>query len=468
MKRRDGFDLLQRGVAFFGDAVAVFGGLLLAAWLRFDSGWLPLTHEAPPTALYWHAAMVVTVMALLVFASLGLYRRPQTGTFADQVPRLLRAIVWSLGLAIVLAFMIRTDPPFSRLAAGLALLTVPALVLFQRWFLFKAELALARRRKPTETVLILGADDHAIHLREALEGDPRLRCKVIGFLVLDNETCDERIEAHQLAGTVSEFQLALDRLAPDQVVLSRMDIGHERLIALIVACERAMVRFHVVPDLFGILASKVEIRHLNGIPLLGVGQGPLDQPFNRLLKRLEDLAGAVAGLLLSAPVIAVLAMLIKRSSPGPVFYRQQRCGWRGKPFTIIKLRTMRADAETESGPVWSCHQDPRRTSLGAWLRRYNLDELPQFWNVLKGDMSLVGPRPERPEFVEQFRDEIGGYMWRHSCLPGMTGWAQVNGLRGQTSLTERIRHDLWYLENWSLALDFKILLRTLLARGDPG
>ena len=167
--------------------------------------------------------------------------------------------------------------------------------------------------------------------------------------------------------------------------------------------------------------------------------------------------------MLTAPIIAIAGVCIKRTSPGPVFYRQERCGETGRPFTIYKLRTMHVDAERQTGPVWAVADDPRRTAVGAYLRRHNLDELPQLWNVLKGDMSLVGPRPERPHFVEQFKEDIGRYMWRHVSKPGMTGWAQVNGLRGHTSIEERIKYDLYYLENWSLAFDVKILLRTVFA-----
>jgi lipopolysaccharide/colanic/teichoic acid biosynthesis glycosyltransferase len=158
------------------------------------------------------------------------------------------------------------------------------------------------------------------------------------------------------------------------------------------------------------------------------------------------------------------AVLIKRSSPGPVLYGQERCGERGRVFTLYKLRTMRTDAEEQTGPVFTAREDPRVTPVGAFLRRRNLDELPQLWNVLLGQMSLVGPRPERPHFVERFKEDISRYMWRHVSKPGMTGWAQVNGLRGNTSIQERIKYDLYYLENWSLALDFKILAKTFFAR----
>ena len=218
-----------------------------------------------------------------------------------------------------------------------------------------------------------------------------------------------------------------------------------------------------VPDLFRMLTSSVEVETIDDIPLLGLRRSPLDHLGNRLAKRTEDVLGALVGLLLFAPVVAVLALLVKRESPGPAFYGQTRCGYGGRPFTIWKLRSMRADAEAGTGAVFAAEDDPRRTRIGAFMRTHNLDELPQFWNVLKGEMSLVGPRPERPEFVEQFAGEFEHYMRRHVCRPGITGWAQVHGLRGNTSIAERLHADLWYLENWSLALDLKILLRTIFA-----
>jgi exopolysaccharide biosynthesis polyprenyl glycosylphosphotransferase len=220
----------------------------------------------------------------------------------------------------------------------------------------------------------------------------------------------------------------------------------------------------MVPDLYGVLTSRVRVNHVADIPLIGIASWPLDAFWNRVLKRFEDIAGSLVGLLLSAPIVLLAAPLIKRSSPGPVFYRQTRCGIAGKPFTLFKLRTMPVDAEHATGPVWATADDPRRTRIGEFLRKWNLDELPQFWNVLAGDMSLVGPRPERPHFVEQFKGGVGHYMTRHISRPGMTGWAQVNGLRGNTSIEDRVQHDLYYLENWSLSFDLKILIQTFFNR----
>ena len=224
------------------------------------------------------------------------------------------------------------------------------------------------------------------------------------------------------------------------------------------------MRFTLVPDLFRVMTSSMEVETVGDIPMLGLGRWPLENAWNRAAKRIEDILGAFVGLVLSTPVVLLFGVLHKLQSPGPMFYAQVRCGYRGRPFTIYKLRTMRTDAEAASGPVFAQPDDPRRTRLGSWMREHNIDELPQFWNVLKGDMSLVGPRPERPVFVEKFGDEIDHYMWRHNSRPGITGWAQVNGFRGDTSIEGRLRCDLFYLENWSLALDAKILFRTLFAR----
>ena len=213
-----------------------------------------------------------------------------------------------------------------------------------------------------------------------------------------------------------------------------------------------------------IFVSNLRMQTVSGVPLLGVEQIPLHAIPNRMLKRAVDILGAVVGLALSAPVIAVLAILIRREGAGPIFYKQIRTGRLGENFTIYKLRSMKVGAESETGPQWAVANDPRRSKIGAFMREWNLDEVPQFWNVLIGDMSLVGPRPERPELIKQFELEIPHYNPRHEVRPGITGWAQVNGLRGNTSLSECIRYDLYYIENWSLWLDIQILLLTFVKK----
>jgi exopolysaccharide biosynthesis polyprenyl glycosylphosphotransferase len=229
-------------------------------------------------------------------------------------------------------------------------------------------------------------------------------------------------------------------------------------------CEREMVQFKIVPSYFQILVSGLHLETVSGVPVLGVSQLPLDLPVNFLLKRMTDIVGALVGLILSIPLIAFFSMLVYAESPGPVIYRQRRMGRNGQPFDILKIRSMRLDAEAGTGVGWTVKEDPRRLRVGAFMRRWNIDEVPQFWNVLKGEMSLVGPRPERPELIQNFKDEIPHYNARHNAKPGITGWAQIKGLRGDTDLGERIRADLYYLENWNMLLDFQIMALTFVKR----
>jgi exopolysaccharide biosynthesis polyprenyl glycosylphosphotransferase len=271
------------------------------------------------------------------------------------------------------------------------------------------------------------------------------------------------VSPDQICGDVEDLSGFLAHNDVDQVIVTDSTIGHDRIVEILLLCEKNLITFNMVPDLFRILTSSMDVQSLEDIPLLGIGKWPLDLFWNRVMKRAEDIVGALVGLIVVSPVLLVAGIIVKLTSPGPVFYKQDRCGEEGHAFPLYKLRTMRIDAEKGVGPVFAKENDPRTTAVGAFLRRYNLDELPQLWNVLKGEMSLVGPRPERPHFVQQFKEDIARYMWRHVSKPGLTGWAQVNGLRGNTSISERIKYDLYYLENWSLAFDFKILVRTIFA-----
>ncbi|HOU23609.1 MAG TPA: exopolysaccharide biosynthesis polyprenyl glycosylphosphotransferase, partial [Anaerolineae bacterium] len=228
---------------------------------------------------------------------------------------------------------------------------------------------------------------------------------------------------------------------------------------LISQAEQQKATVRVFPDVFQIIASEISIDDLNGLPLLTVRDVAL-RGWRMAVKRGMDLLVSGLTLVVISPMMMFIALLIKLDSPGPVFYAQERMGLDAKPFQVLKFRSMRADAEKDTGPVWAKKNDPRVTRLGNFIRRHSLDELPQFINVLVGDMSLVGPRPERPVFVEQFRQVVPRYMDRHREKAGLTGWAQVNGLRGDTSIIERTKYDLWYIENWSVWLDIKIIIKT--------
>lgn len=453
-------------LAVAADAVAVFSGFMLAVWVRFFSGLIPLKHEAlPPLGMYWQGAGVAALLFLFIFRALELYERPQYGHFIDKIPRIVRACGLGILLAMALTFPIRTEQPFSRYVVGIAFLTVTSLALIERNILHQLERHWAKYQAAKKKVIILGTNEIASRLRVSLEVEPRRRARIVAYLRTDDNPPAKDLPPELIRGDVSDLATLLQEGGVDEVILaSASRLTHETLSSLVVDCERYLAEFHMVPDTFSLLTHRVGMQSLDGIPLLGVSRWPLDFFWNRMLKRVSDIAGALAGLLVGGPLIAMAAVAIRLSSPGPVFYAQERCGEKGRVFRIYKLRTMHVDAEAASGPVWTVENDPRRTRIGSFLREWNLDELPQFWNVLKGEMSIVGPRPERPHFVEQFREDIQRYMWRHVSKPGLTGWAQVNGLRGNTDIGERIKYDLYYLENWSLAFDFKIIARTLFTR----
>ena len=466
---RDNFDAFCSILAGIADAGAAFLGMMLAVWIRFDSGLVPLQHNEifPPRGMYIAAAIALAPMLVMIFRQIGLYIRPQLGSFGDKLPRIVRGVSITLATALALSFVVRPAdwPPYSRTVALIAFFTVLLIVLIERFILFRIELHWARRTAPIRRILIIGVDDLAARIRRALEREPRLRSRLAGYLLPSDPggrevALSSAITPKLVKGHIGELEKVVAEEQIDEVILADTTISHARLTQILFHCERNLIPFRMVPDLYGVLTSRVRVNHISDIPLIGMAAWPLDAFWNRVLKRLEDIAGALVGLLISAPVLLFAAPLIKRSSPGPVFYRQERCGIGGKRFTIFKLRTMPVDAEATSGPVWAKPDDPRRTRLGEFLRKWNLDELPQFWNVFKGDMSLVGPRPERPHFVDQFKDDVGHYMTRHVSRPGMTGWAQVNGLRGDTSIEDRVQHDLYYLENWSLSFDLKIIIHT--------
>jgi exopolysaccharide biosynthesis polyprenyl glycosylphosphotransferase len=264
-------------------------------------------------------------------------------------------------------------------------------------------------------------------------------------------------------GTLEDLENVLAQHPSDMVILADLSGPREQSVQIANLCEREMIGFKIIPSCFRIFQSGLQLETVAGTPVVGVSSLPLDNSFNVVLKRMVDIVGAIVGLLLSAPIMLLFGMLVYLESRGPIFYRQRRTGANGQPFYIIKIRSMRLDAE-KNGAQWCKEDDPRRLRVGEFMRKWNIDEVPQFWNVLKGEMSLVGPRPERPELISGFKYQIPHYNARHHAKPGMTGWAQVNGLRGDTSLTDRIKADLWYLENWNLLLDFQVMLMTFMKR----
>jgi exopolysaccharide biosynthesis polyprenyl glycosylphosphotransferase len=292
---------------------------------------------------------------------------------------------------------------------------------------------------------------------QTVRHSPRLGYQVVGFI--DNDPDLKDVDGIPVLGSIEALAPAIRDTRADEVIIALPHAPHQEVLDIVSRCDGQTVDVKVFPDLFQIMASEVTIGDLDGLPLVSIRDVAL-RGWRLTLKRAVDLIFSALALIVLSPFMLLTALLIRLDSEGPVFYAQERVGLDGVVFPCVKFRTMRRDAENDTGPVWATRNDHRRTRLGSLLRRFSIDELPQFINVLFGQMSVVGPRPERPVFVEQFKQSLPRYMERHREKAGLTGWAQVNGYRGDTSIEERTRYDLWYVENWSLLLDFKIMFKT--------
>ncbi len=307
-----------------------------------------------------------------------------------------------------------------------------------------------------DRALVVGSGPIAQRIIRQIQANPQLGYTIIGAV---NGDVSHDVEGVAVIGHPEDLPRLIDKYQIDEVIIALPEAPHEDLVQLIAWCQRGRVSIKIYPDVFAYMADGMSVDELGGMPLLSVRDVAL-RGWKLSLKRGLDIIGGAIGLILLSPIMLVTAILIKLESQGPVFFTQERCGLDGRPFPMIKFRTMRSDAE-RNGPGWTKENDPRVTRLGRLMRRTNWDEIPNLINVILGQMSLVGPRPEQTFFVQKFQEYIPRYMERHREKAGMTGWAQVNGLRGDTSLEERTKFDLWYVENWSLWLDIKIILRTV-------
>ena len=456
-----------------GDTALTFAGLTLGYWVRYASPLAPssgtgLFIPVPDATFGRYLPLLLVGVALLVaaFAQFGLYDTRLLLRRYQSLNAILKgAAFWLLaylGFSLVLKF----DPPISRLFVVIAFVCVVALLFLWRSLAYAVVTHTALLGHVRRRALVFGANDHASALVAELQRDPSHPYAFAGLITLPLAVSPSR--ASPLARSPPAPSAATDLLAQlaaaraDILIVASPDLPPAELARIVETCERAYVEWKLVPGAFDIFLSGLRLQTIGRIPVLGIEELAIHRLLNRALKRTFDLLGAIIGLLASAPCVLVLAALLKRESPrGPVFFRQIRIGADHRPFTLYKLRSMAPDAAaTDAAQQSTPRDDPRLLRLGAFMRRWNLDELPQYWNVLRGDMSLVGPRPERPHHVDHLAHAIPHYQSRHIVKPGMTGWAQVNGLRGDTDLAARAQHDIYYIENWSLWLDVQIILLT--------
>jgi Undecaprenyl-phosphate glucose phosphotransferase len=440
-----------------GDLALVGVSWLLAYWVRFHVAGPPLPYEdVPPLGDYMLMLLPILVVWSVSFRAFGLYRPRRIGSHLSEAADIAKAsTMGALVLVAVMTFFFR-GYDYSRVVIVYFWLLSIAVVWFSR-AAFREGLRFARRRGYNlRYAVVVGDGELAATVVQRMQGRPDVGIQVLGVVGDDK---DEPAGARRL-GSYADLRAVLDANTVDHVILALAHEDYGRLAGLLDAVGDEPVTIHVVPDLLRFASLRGGIEQFEGMPFIHLRESPL-YGWSRLAKRVFDCVFSAAVLAVIWPLLLLLAAAVKLSSRGPVFYRQERMGLDGRRFQMLKFRTMEPDAEAQTGPVWARPADRRRTRFGAFLRRSSLDELPQFWNVLRGDMSVVGPRPERPVFVERFRQTVPGYMLRHKVKAGITGWAQVNGLRGNTSLEKRIEYDIDYIERWSVWLDIKIIAMTL-------
>lgn len=441
------------------DALTISLAFYLAYHLRLRIEHPPPIN-IPPFHSYWGMLVIQVLTLLVIFFFYRLYHLKRGASRIDEFYSLFSAV--SIGTLMASAFtyfIFKHDLDYPRLMVFYAWLLTILFVTVGRLIHRRAQSILRARGMPRDRALIIGTGDVGQMILHKIRRSPGLGFRVVGFV--DDAPKSQEILGVPVLGKIEEIASIIEAQEIDEVIIGLPEASHKEILSIISRCGGQNVDIKVFPDVFQIMASQVSVDDLNGLPLLTVRDIAL-RGWRLTLKRAVDTVISAITLVVLSPLMLLVAFLIKLDSPGPVFYTQERMGLDMKPFHIVKFRSMIAGAEDQTGPVWAKEGDPRCTRLGRVLRRLSIDELPQFINVLLGEMSLVGPRPERPAFVYQFKEMIPRYMERHREKAGITGWAQVNGLRGDTSIVERTKYDLYYVENWSLSFDFKIMFMTLL------
>jgi exopolysaccharide biosynthesis polyprenyl glycosylphosphotransferase len=454
---------ITTGLYLAGDLIAALVAFAAAWALRFELEVVPLTKNLPEVARYLELVPVVLVVWPLVFYFHGLYQIRRGRSRVDEA--LTVAVATLVATLLLSGFTAWYRPeagyftysrPFLAIFAVLSLVLVTTARLVLRQLLRRIHLS----GQNLQRILVVGAGALGREITGKLLLHRDLGLQVVGYLDDDPGKQGGAVDGVPVVGGTKDLEQVLAERRVDQVYVALPLEAHKKTMRVLQVVGRECVDVRLVPDILQYATLNAALEDVDGTPVINLSQVPL-KGLSSLVKRLMDLAAAALALAALLPFLPLVALAIWLEDRGPIFYRQERMGLDGKSFMILKFRSMRVNAEASTGPVWAIKNDPRRTRVGEFLRRWSLDEFPQLWNVLRGDMSIVGPRPERPTFVHEFKHKLPQYMIRHRVKAGITGWAQVHGWRGNTSVKKRLQYDLYYIENWSLRLDLKILWMTL-------
>ena len=441
------------------DCVTLSCSWILAYYVRFYIPIIPVSKGIPPFYTYITLLLIMLPIWYIVFKAFGLYRPRRISSKIAEVIDVAKGTTIAILILVSLTFFVR-QYEFSRLTFLYFWIICMTTLCIER-ILFRELLRFIRKRGYNlRHAIIVGTGSLGQDVTDRVHGHPELGIKIRGFLSEDNSQIGNELKGFKVLDTFENIRSVVVNQKIDMVLITLPLSAHERLKSILDDIGDEMVSIMLIPDLLEFATLRGGIGEFEGMPIISLRDTPL-YGWNIVIKRVTDIVLSLTIILVTSPLMFVISLLIKATSKGPVFYSQERMGLDGKIFNMLKFRTMEIQAEKETGPVWAAKNDSRRTSIGTFLRKTSLDELPQFFNVLKGDMSIVGPRPEREFFIQQFKNKVPKYMLRHKMKAGITGWAQISGWRGNTSLEKRIECDLYYIENWSLRLDLAIMWLTI-------
>ena len=446
------------------DAAVVAVSYMLAWWLKFKSGFLDSGLGALSFGFYMSVLIVIIPGYILLYYAFNLYTSKRVQGRRLELSNIVMANTVGLLILFTLLYNLQSyEAQFKNFSREMLfyfyivnIVNEEIVRLLIRRFLRD----IRRKGYNLKHILLVGYSRAAEQYIDRIQQNPQWGYHIRGVLD-DNIARGISYKGVKVIGSIGNLNYILPQNSLDEIAITLGLEEYYKLEKIVAECEKSGVHTKFIPDYGNIIPTKPYTEDLLGLPVINIRYVPLTNTFNALLKRCMDIVGSILCIILFSPLMLFTAALVKGTSTGPLIFKQERVGLHNKPFHMYKFRTMYVQTEEEEQKGWTTKNDPRITKCGGFLRRTSLDEFPQLFNVLKGDMSLVGPRPERPQYVEKFREEIPRYMIKHQVRPGMTGWAQVNGYRGDTSIRKRIEHDLYYIENWTVGLDIKILLLTV-------
>lgn len=450
------------------DAIIIAFSFMLAYQLRFDDTWSPLIkyNIIKPPFGYWkpledYRSMLIMLIPcyLIIYHICGMYDPKRASGRRSELFSLIKASILGMMYTVAILYFLLKENDYARLFLGIFVVLNISIDYAFRLFVITILRRMRRAGKNLKHILIVGYSRTAKGYIDRLRTHPDWGYSIHGMLD-DNHPEGEMYRYVKVIGKTDRLPLLLATNEFDEIAITLGIDEYSKLENIVAICEKSGVHTKFIPDYNNIIPTKPYTEDLDGIPVIHVRHVPLSSSFNKVIKRCVDIFGAIVAIILFCIPMIITSIIIKLTSPGPLIFKQKRIGLHNREFSIYKFRSMKVQEENKEKKAWTTENDPRVTKFGRFMRKTNIDELPQLFNVLKGDMSLVGPRPERPYFVDKFKEEIPRYMIKHQVRPGMTGWAQVNGYRGDTSITKRIECDLYYVENWSMLLDFKILFLT--------